>query len=71
MLRAYALAQGAGTQALLCLPVMLVSGPVLGLPRDILLSAAWLLNLAVAESLIRRRARVARRARARRSTVPV
>jgi hypothetical protein len=71
MIRAYALAQGAGTQALIVLPVMLVSGPVLGLSRDILLSAAWVLNIAVAEWLIRRRVRVARPARARRATVPV
>jgi hypothetical protein len=71
MIRAYALAQGAGTQALIFLPVTLVSGPVLGLPRDILLSAAWLLNLGIAEALLRRRARVARPARARRSMVPV
>lgn len=70
MIRAYTLAQGAGTQALIFLPVMLVSGPVPGLPRDILLSAAWVLNVAVAEWLIRRRTPVARPARARRSTVP-
>jgi len=58
MIRAYALAQGAGTQALLFLPLMLVlSGPVLGLTRDVLSSAAWAVNLVAAEWLIRRRRR--------------
>lgn len=56
MIRAYALAQGAGTQALIFLPLMLiVSGPVLGLTRDVLLSAAWVINIVVAEWIIRRR----------------
>jgi hypothetical protein len=57
MMRAYALAQGAGTQALLLLPPTLVSGPVLGLPRDIVLSAAWALNIGVVEWALRRRRR--------------
>jgi hypothetical protein len=57
MIRAYALAQGAGTQALMFLPVMLISGPLLGASRDVLLSAAWVLNIVVAEWLIRRRVR--------------
>lgn len=56
MIRAYALAQGAGTQALIFLPLLLLSGPVLGFTRDILLSLAWVLNVLVAEWLIRRRA---------------
>jgi hypothetical protein len=56
MIRAYALAQGAGTQALLFVPLMLISGaPVLGSTRDVLLSAAWVINIVVAEWLIRRR----------------
>jgi hypothetical protein len=55
MMRAYALAQGAGTQALLLLPPTLVTGPVLGLPRDIVLSAAWALNIGVVEWVLRRR----------------
>jgi hypothetical protein len=57
MIRAYALALGAGTQAVIVLPVMLISGPVLGLTRDVLLSAAWAVNLVVAERIIRRRNR--------------
>lgn len=55
MIRAYALGQGAGTQALLMLPLILISGEVLGLQRDILMGAAWLLNLGVAEWVIQRR----------------
>lgn len=57
MIRAYALAQGAGTQALIFLPLTLISGPVLGLTRDVLLTAAWAVNFIVAEVVIRRRAR--------------
>lgn len=53
MLRAYALGQGAGTQVVLFLPLMLVLGhEVTGLPRDVLMTAAWLINIAVAERLI-------------------
>lgn len=56
MLRGYALGQGAGTQVLVLLPAELVfAAPVQGLPRDILMTAAWGLNIAVAELLIRRR----------------
>ncbi|WP_374673255.1 DUF2306 domain-containing protein [Ideonella sp.] len=56
MVRAYAMAQGAGTQVLLMLPVALVTGSdVLGLTRDVLMSCAWLLNLGVAEYAIRAR----------------
>lgn len=56
MLRAYALGLGAGTQVLVFLPVeLLVAGPVHGLPRDLLMAAAWGLNLAVAELIILRK----------------
>lgn len=56
MLRAYALGLGAGTQVFVFLPAeLLVAGPVHGLPRDILMGAAWGLNLAVAELLIGRK----------------
>ena len=57
MIRAYALGQGAATQAVLLLPLMLAAGPVLGLTRDLLMSAAWALNVMTAEWLIRRRTR--------------
>lgn len=53
MLRAYALGQGAGTQVVLFLPLMLALGhDVTGLPRDVLMTAAWLINLTVAELII-------------------
>ncbi len=55
MIRAYALAQGASTQALIVLPLMLMtSGPVIGLTREVLLSAAWVINIVVAEWIRRR-----------------
>jgi len=45
-----------GTQVFVLLPAeLLVAGPVHGLPRDILMGAAWGLNLAVAELLIGRK----------------
>lgn len=56
MLRAYALGMGAGTQVLVFLPFELfLAGPVHGLPRDILMAAAWGLNLAVAELILLRK----------------
>lgn len=56
MLRAYALGLGAGTQVFVFLPAeLLVAGPVHGLPRDLLMAAAWGLNLVVAELFIRRK----------------
>lgn len=56
MLRAYALGLGAGTQVFVFLPAeLLVSGPVHGLTRDLLMAAAWGLNLAVAELIILRK----------------
>jgi hypothetical protein len=56
MVRAYALAQGAGTQVLVLLPWMLLSGESGGLTRDMLMTLAWLINLVVAEVIIRKRA---------------
>lgn len=57
MLRAYALGLGAGTQVLLLLPVSLVGGAPAVMVRDLLMSAAWAVNLLLAEWLIRRPAR--------------
>lgn len=55
MLRAYALGAGAGTQVFVFLAAeRFLPGPVHGLPRDLLMAAAWVLNLAVAEGLIHR-----------------
>jgi len=56
MIRGYAIGQGAGTQAMLLGPLTLLAGPPAGLLRDVLMVAAWLINLAVAEKIIRSRA---------------
>ncbi|WP_347585370.1 DUF2306 domain-containing protein [Acrocarpospora sp. B8E8] len=53
MIRGYAIGQGAGTQALIHLPAALVIGTPDGLTRTLLLGAAWVINLAVAEWIIR------------------
>lgn len=58
MIRAYALAQGAGTQAVLLGPLTLMLGELTHGPRDALMVLAWLINLGVAELLVRARARV-------------
>jgi uncharacterized membrane protein len=56
MLRAYAIGQGASTQAALFVIAMAVfDAELLGLPRDIAMALSWGINLAVAEALIRRR----------------
>jgi uncharacterized membrane protein len=54
MVRAYALGQGAGTQVLLLLPVSLWAGAPKLLLRDILMAAAWGLNVVAAEWILRR-----------------
>lgn len=55
MVRAYALAQGAGTQVILLAPPALITGSeVSGQPRDLLMLAAWVINLAIAERIIDR-----------------
>jgi len=56
MIRAYALGQGAGTQVLVLLPWMLISGESGGPTRDVLMTLSWTTNLVVAESIIRYRA---------------
>ncbi|MFJ6196923.1 DUF2306 domain-containing protein [Micromonospora sp. NPDC092111] len=55
MMRGYAIGQGAGTQAVLLSTWMLAVGPTTELSRAALMGAAWTLNLAIAEWLIRRR----------------
>jgi uncharacterized membrane protein len=52
MVRAYALAQGAGTQALLLLVPTLAFGEITGLVRDLAMTSAWLLNLWVVERVL-------------------
>ncbi|GAA0997722.1 DUF2306 domain-containing protein [Subtercola frigoramans] len=60
MTRAYAIGMAAGTQAILLIPGALMFGKTHELSRTILMGAAWVVNLAVAELIIRRRARRAR-----------
>ncbi|MEW5854706.1 MAG: DUF2306 domain-containing protein [Myxococcota bacterium] len=55
MTRGYAIGMGAGTQALVHLPWLLVSGMPDELGRTLLMGAGWLINLAVAEWSIRTR----------------
>ena len=55
MLRAYAIGMGAGTQALTLMTGALVVGPPSELSRAFLMGAASVINLAVAEWIIRRR----------------
>lgn len=47
MILAYALGQGAGTQVLLMLPLIMIFGALNGLLRDILMSAGWIINIAI------------------------
>ena len=57
MTRGYAIALGAGTQVFTMLPWVLVFGPIGAgdeLPRTVLMTAGWVINLAVAEYIIRR-----------------
>jgi uncharacterized membrane protein len=63
MLRAYAIGMGAATQVLTHLPWFILFGKPGESSRAFLMGAGWVINLAVAEWLIRRRAR-------RPSTVP-
>jgi Predicted membrane protein (DUF2306) len=58
MMRGYAIGQGAGSQALILGPWMIVFGDTDALSRALLMWAAWVINLAVAEWFIRRPARV-------------
>ena len=56
MLRAYAIAQGASTQTLFGILFLVAFGEnPKGLPRDILMISAWLLNLLIAQAIIRRK----------------
>lgn len=55
MIRAYALGQGAGTQALVMLPPTLMFGEITGLTRDLWMTLAWAINVGVAEWIVRRR----------------
>jgi uncharacterized membrane protein len=54
MTRGYAIGLGAGTQAPIHLPWLLIVGTPGELSRALLMSASWAVNLAVAEWIIRR-----------------
>jgi hypothetical protein len=54
MRRAYAIGQGAGTQALTQLPLLLIFGKPDHLSLALMMGGAWVINLMVAEWLIRR-----------------
>ncbi|GAA4049602.1 DUF2306 domain-containing protein [Nonomuraea soli] len=54
MMRAYAIGLGAGTQAFTLLPWFVLVGTPGQLPKALLSAAGWLINLAVAEWVIRR-----------------
>ncbi|MGM9471424.1 DUF2306 domain-containing protein [Pseudarthrobacter sp. YS3] len=55
MTRAYAIALGAGTQAVILIVPELLASPPDATTRAVLMGAAWVINLAVAEYRIRRR----------------
>lgn len=55
MIRAYAIGQGAGTQAFTHAPWVLALGMPGATTHALLMAAGWLINLAVAEWIIRRR----------------
>src|SRR4029453_15041294 len=57
MTRAYAIGLGAGTQVFTFLPWTLVFGAPEQAMHAVLMGAGWVINLAVAEGVIRRRAR--------------
>lgn len=62
MTRAYAIAVGAGTQALVSIPWLLLVGPTDVPTRAVLLGAGWVINVAAAEYVIRRRSQLSARA---------
>jgi hypothetical protein len=61
MIRAYALALGAGTQVLTSGPPLLLFGEPSELARLIQMDAGWLINALVAEWIIARRRAASRR----------
>jgi uncharacterized membrane protein YozB (DUF420 family) len=54
IIRGYAIGQGAGTQALVGLPWFLIFGNLSELNNALMMGACWLINIAVAEWIIRR-----------------
>jgi uncharacterized membrane protein len=64
MMRGYAIGLGAGTQPLTLMVGEMIAGPPSELSRALLMGAGWMINLAVAEWVIRR----SRRPRARKAS---
>ncbi len=60
MVRAYAIGLGAGTQAVTQLSLILTLGPPDELNRGLLMGAGWILNLLVAEWILRKGPPIAR-----------
>ena len=60
MTRGYAIGLGAGSQVVVTLIWVLVVGPTDVVTRAVLMGAAWVINLAVAEIVIHRRSRLSR-----------
>ncbi|MFE5836732.1 DUF2306 domain-containing protein [Arthrobacter sp. NPDC056493] len=63
MTRAYAIGVAAGTQGIILIIPELLTGPPDVTTRAVLMGAAWMINLAVAEYVIRRRSRSRSRSR--------
>lgn len=58
VIRAYAVGMGLGTVALVFIPLYIVTGqPPIGLTSDILFVVTWVMNIVVAEVIIRRSSR--------------
>lgn len=53
LIRGYAIGQGAGTQAITALIWLLIAGTPDQFTREVLLSVSWIINLALAEWIIR------------------
>ncbi len=64
MIRAYAVGMGSATISFIMLPIFLITGkPVEGYAADLLFVASWVINIAIAEWVIRQGGRVAVTAR--------
>jgi uncharacterized membrane protein len=70
MIRAYAIGMGAGTQVLTHLPWFLLVGQPKELPRALLMGAGWVINVVMAEWVIRAPRRAAGVARLRAAALP-
>ena len=70
MARGYAIGLGAGTQMLTGMVGEMIAGPPSELSRALLMGAAWVINLLVAEWAIRRRPARVRSGRARTAAAP-